>query len=69
MSASIQAISQADCLIVAGTSLTVYPAASLVNFYKGQNLILINKSSTNADPSAAIIINQPVAEVFAGVEV
>jgi NAD-dependent deacetylase len=69
MSASTQAIAQADCLIVAGTSLTVYPAASLVNFFRGQNLILINKSTTNADSLATLIINQPIAKVFAGVEV
>ena len=46
---SIDAISKADTLIIGGTSLVVYPAAGLINYFRGKNLILIKKSSTSAD--------------------
>jgi NAD-dependent deacetylase len=61
---SIQAISNADVLIIGGTSLAVYPAASLVDYYRGNKLILINKSKTIKDQRADLVINEPIGEVF-----
>ncbi len=61
---SIRAISQADVLIVAGTSLVVYPAAGLINYYKGDKLVLINKSSTQYDERANLVIHEPVGRVL-----
>ncbi len=57
-------IGLADTLIVGGTSLVVYPAAGLINYYHGKNLILINKSSTQYDHLANLVINEPIAEVL-----
>ncbi|MDR2799565.1 MAG: NAD-dependent protein deacylase, partial [Bifidobacteriaceae bacterium] len=57
-------IKSADTLIIAGTSLTVYPAASLIYFFSGKNLVLINKSVTNADSNANLLFNDSVAKVF-----
>ena len=61
---AISAISKADTLIIGGTSLVVYPAAGLINYFKGKNLILINKSSTSADNKANLVINDDIADVF-----
>lgn len=61
---SVQAISAADVLIIGGTSLAVYPAAGLVDYYRGNNLILINKSKTQKDQRADLVINEPIGEVF-----
>lgn len=61
---SLRAISSADTLIIGGTSLVVYPAAGLIDYFKGKNLILINKSSTSADNKADLIINDDIARVF-----
>ncbi len=58
-------IRDADVLIVAGTSLVVYPAAGLLDFYKGDKLVLINKMPTVRDKTADLIIAEPVGEVFA----
>ena len=60
---SIDAIRNADTVIVVGTSLTVYPAASFVRYYKGSNLILINKSQTSYDDIAKIVINDNAEKV------
>lgn len=57
-------IMRADTLIVAGTSLTVYPAAGLIDYFKGNSLVLINKSSTQADRYATLCINDKVGEVL-----
>lgn len=59
-------ISEADVLIVAGTSLVVYPAAGLVNYYKGNKLILINLSETPYDAEADMVLHRRLGEVFAG---
>lgn len=64
LNSAIQAIQNAEVLIVAGTSLTVYPASGLVNFFKCKNLILINKTQTSYDNIADIIINSSLGEVF-----
>ncbi|MEE0858966.1 MAG: NAD-dependent protein deacylase [Acutalibacteraceae bacterium] len=66
---SIRAISNADCMIIAGTSLTVYPAAGLIRYFKGKNLILINKSKTNVDNTADLVINAPVGEVLSKIKI
>ncbi len=59
-------ISRAEVLIVGGTSLNVYPAAGLVNYYRGNRLILINKSSTPLDSLANVVINESIGEVLGG---
>ena len=61
---SLYYISHADMLIIGGTSLVVYPAAGLVRYYGGHKLILINKSATDMDKSADLVINEPIGEVF-----
>jgi NAD-dependent deacetylase len=61
---SIKAISAADTLIVGGTSLMVYPAASVIKFFKGNNLILINKSSTPHDKQADLVIHESIGKVL-----
>lgn len=60
---AIDAISQADVMFVVGTSLVVYPAASLVEFFKGKHLVLLNKGETNADGYATIAIHEDVTKV------
>ena len=57
-------IQKADLLIVAGTSLTVYPASSLINYFKGENLVLINRDSTPYDNRANLVINDSLGKVF-----
>lgn len=64
LSNSINAIQNADLMIVAGTSLTVSPASDLVNFYKGSKLVLINKDSTPYDKVANLVINESLGKVF-----
>ena len=51
-------------LIVGGTSLVVYPAAGLIDYFRGKNLVLINKSTTSADGKADLIINDDIAKVL-----
>lgn len=64
MSKAIQAISDADVLIIGGTSLNVYPAAGLINYYNGNKLVLINKDHTSWDSRADIVINENIGKVF-----
>lgn len=64
---AIRAISNADTLIIGGTSLVVYPAAGLIDYFKGRNLVLINKSSTSADNRANLVIHAPIGEVLSKV--
>ena len=59
-----EAISTADTLIVAGTSLTVYPAASLLDYFQGEHLIIINKTPTPRDYDAELVIDEPVGKVL-----
>ena len=61
---SIFAIQNADLLIVAGTSLTVWPASSLINYFKGRNLVLINRDATPYDKKADLVINDSLGKVF-----
>lgn len=66
---AVNAISEADTLIIGGTSLTVYPAAGLVNYFRGDNLILINKSSTPQDNMANLVIHEPIGQVLSQIKI
>ena len=61
---AVNYIRHADMLIIGGTSLGVYPAAGLIDYYRGDKLVLINKSATPYDSRADILINEPLADVF-----
>lgn len=61
---SVEYIEKADVLIVGGTSLVVYPAAGLINYFKGKKLVLINKSSTSLDKRADLVICDNIGKVF-----
>lgn len=61
---AVQAIDNADCLIVCGTSLTVYPAANLVSEYSGKYLIIVNRDSTPYDSWADVVFNEDMNDVF-----
>lgn len=61
---SIKAISEANVLIIGGTSLAVYPAASFIDYFHGKHLIVINKSETQKSVRATLTINEPIGEVF-----
>ena len=62
---SVMAIRRADLLIVAGTSLTVYPAAGLINYYRGNRLVLINRDATPYDHDADLVFHESLGDVFA----
>ncbi|MDE6724421.1 MAG: NAD-dependent protein deacylase, partial [Ruminiclostridium sp.] len=61
---AVNAIANADTLSIGGTSLVVYPAAGLINYFRGNNLVIINMSSTTADYSADLIIDSKIGEVL-----
>ena len=61
---AVKFISEADVLIIGGTSLNVYPAAGFINYFKGSHLVIINKASTPADKQADLVINEPIGEVL-----
>ncbi|MBP3411001.1 MAG: NAD-dependent protein deacylase [Clostridia bacterium] len=61
---ALDAIARADLLIIGGTSLSVYPAAGLIDDYRGSRLVLVNKSETPRDSRADLIIRDPIGEVF-----
>ena len=61
---AINAIQSADLLIVAGTSLTVYPAAGLINYYQGERMVLINRDVTPYDNKADLVFHQSLGDVF-----
>ena len=64
---AVHAISRADVLIVGGTSLTVYPAAGLIRYYRGSKLVLINRDETPYDTAADLVLRDPIGQVFAQV--
>ncbi|WKY47279.1 NAD-dependent protein deacylase [Eubacteriaceae bacterium ES3] len=68
INASVKAISQADTLIIGGTSLAVYPAAGFVHYFQGNNLILINKNRTEMDLQADLVIHEAIGKVFKEIE-
>ena len=57
-------IRHADILIIGGTSLVVYPAAGLIDYYRGNKLVLINKGATSRDSQADLVISDPIGEVL-----
>ena len=61
---SINAISNADLLIVGGTSLVVYPAASFINYFRGKHLVIINRDSTSYDCNADLVIHEKLGDIF-----
>lgn len=69
ISGAVQAIAEADTLIIGGTSLTVYPAAGLINYFRGKNLVLINKSATQQDSVADLVIHEPIGEVLSKIKI
>ena len=66
---SVSEIMQADCLIIGGTSLNVQPAAGLLRYFRGNNVVLINKEPTSYDRNADIVINDDIAKVFDEIEI
>ena len=66
---ALREISSADTLIVAGTSLSVYPAAGFLDYFRGKNLVLINRDPTPADTRAQLVIRGKVGEVLDGIKV
>lgn len=64
---SIQAISEADMLIIGGTSLVVYPAAGFVDYFKGDHLVVLNKTTTSRDAYADLCIQEPIGEVLGSI--
>ena len=66
---SVDYISHSDTLIIGGTSLVVYPAAGLINYFNGSNLVLINKSETPYDDIASLVINDAIGETLSQIKV
>ena len=64
MNRAVRAIAEADVLIIGGTSLVVYPAAGLIDYYRGNKLVLINKSATSRDSQADLVISASIGEVL-----
>ena len=64
VSGAVHAIAQADLLIVAGTSLTVYPAAGLIRYFRGKHMVLINRDATPMDSECDLVIHDKVGEVL-----
>ena len=69
MSFAIDYISHADTLIIGGTSLVVYPAAGLINYFNSDNLVLINKSETPYDNLATLVINDAIGETLSQIKI
>lgn len=66
---AINAISNADCLIVAGTSLSVYPAAGFIRYFRGEHFVLINRDATSADSYADLVIHENVGQILSKITV
>ena len=64
MRGAIEAISKADMLIIGGTSLVVYPAAGLIDYYRGNKLVLVNLAPTSRDSAADLVVTGKIGEVF-----
>ena len=69
MEDAVSFIRQADVLIIGGTSLAVYPAAGLIDYYKGDKLILVNKTATPMDGRADLLVQGAIGEIFSQLEV
>ena len=68
MEDAMREIQKADMLIIGGTSLAVYPANSLVQFFHGKNLVVINKDKTSLDQNATLVIHDDIAKVFSKIK-
>jgi len=68
MEGAVMAIARADVLIVGGTSLVVYPAAGLINYYRGDKLVLINRDPTPYDGQADLVIHDSIGKVLGGIQ-
>ena len=66
---SVKAISEADTLIIGGTSLIVYPAAGFIDYFRGKHLVVINKAPTPRDKYADLLIKEPIGQVFSQIRV
>ena len=66
---AVHAIARADCLIVAGTSLSVYPAAGFIRYFQGEHFVLINRDPTPADKLADLVLHQKVGQVLSQIQV
>lgn len=69
LSRSVKAISEAEVLIIGGTSLAVYPAAGLIDYFRGEHLVVINKAPTPRDRYASLLIQAPIGQVFSKITV
>ena len=65
MNDAVRFIHSADVLIIGGTSLAVYPAAGLIDYFRGEKLVVINKAPTPRDAHADLLLQAPIGEVFA----
>lgn len=65
---AVSAIAQAEVMIIGGTSLSVYPAASLIDYFRGSYLVVINRDPTPRDSMAQLVISRPIGEVFAQIQ-
>ena len=68
LNGAINVIKNSDCLVVVGTSLTVYPAAGLVQYFLGENLVVINKQTTQYDNYAKLVFNEDIISVIEKLE-
>ena len=64
MNDAVDSIARADLLIIGGTSLNVWPAAGLINYFRGERLVLLNKSAVARDLSAGLVITDPIGQVM-----
>ena len=69
LNSAVNFISKADTLIIGGTSLVVYPAAGLINYFNGSKLVLINKSQTPYDNLASLVINEAIGETLSQIKI
>jgi len=66
---AVRHIASADTLIIGGTSLSVYPAAGLIRYFRGEKLVLLNKSATAQDSIADLVIHEPIGQVLSQIKV
>ena len=66
---ALSAIQSADTLIIAGTSLTVYPAAGFISYFRGNNIVLINRDETPFDSKASLVFHEKVGELLGQISV
>lgn len=66
---AVNAIKEADTMIIGGTSLSVYPAAGFINYFRGKNLVVINRTETSADERAGLVIHDSIGKVFEEIKV